>query len=759
MQRLAYLMATVALLFVTLMAGCHVASRVAGLAIMSPKANSQPGSPGAPADGQGAGQAASEFGNLRISVIWPDGPGHDLRGYQAQLIPNSTSRIDLSVKAGSTTVATASVVRQAGQATASADVLLQAGNNLSLEARAYAPGKGDPIASGQAAGVVVLAGKDNDATLTLGSLFVPAIASFSVNVGKVGDSIDLFGQNLNPAWAAPPIVTFEGTGASVSASIVATTSSSITVNVPAGGAVGRVVVAADGVPSVSNAIFWVASALAISAGNKPSWDPSTDPDSRTVIWNTSLAFTATPTWVLRSGKLASDYGSTPAPAWSRSNAAAGSYLDSTAVNASFLAGSQYASASCKASLGSLTSNAINVSAETLTVTVTPASARLGVAADRPFATFRGEAKWSSGATNSALSYTSSDPASVSIDGNGKATIVNGSKYGTAIITASSLIATASATASAVQTNYRVSLYAGTGTAGNADGPREFAQFNKPDDIAAGPGGVLYIADTDSKRVRAISAVGNVTTLAGSTSGFADGTGAEAKFTFLRSVAVDPNGNLVVVDERRLRRVTSSGVVSTLAGTGQQGSQDGASQSATFMDPTGAAVDSQGNVYVADVGKIRKVTPQGDVSTIAGDGSGNQTVDGTGALAAFNKAFGVALAGEGDLLITEQSGRRIRRSSLAGVVTTWVGGGQSGADGLLGAAGLVEPTGIDIDASGSVYIAESGAGKVRKISKDGYVQTFNVGGFFFFYGLAVDSNGVVWIAERDGHVIRKLEPVP
>jgi sugar lactone lactonase YvrE len=130
-------------------------------------------------------------------------------------------------------------------------------------------------------------------------------------------------------------------------------------------------------------------------------------------------------------------------------------------------------------------------------------------------------------------------------------------------------------------------------------------------VAVDSTGNVYVADTNNNRIRKITPAGLVTTLAGSTSGFADGNGIAAKFSYPNGLAVDSIGNVYVADSgnNKIRKITPDGVVSTLAGSGLRGSEDGIVTAASFNSPNGVALDSKGNIYVADINnkKIRKIT--------------------------------------------------------------------------------------------------------------------------------------------------------
>jgi hypothetical protein len=216
----------------------------------------------------------------------------------------------------------------------------------------------------------------------------------------------------------------------------------------------------------------------------------------------------------------------------------------------------------------------------------------------------------------------------------------------------------------------------------------------------------------------------VTTLAGSAgqTGSADGTGAAARFRTPPSVAVDGAGNVYVADinNSTVRKITPGGVVTTLAGVaGQVGSADGTSATARFGAPYGVAVDSAGNLYVADEGAntIRKITPAGVVTTLAGAAGQVGSTDGTGSAARFYEPQGAAVDGAGNVYVADTANDTIRKITLAGVVTTLAGAArQTGiTNGIGSAARFSSPLGVMVDGAGDLYVADSGANTIRMLS--------------------------------------------
>lgn len=267
----------------------------------------------------------------------------------------------------------------------------------------------------------------------------------------------------------------------------------------------------------------------------------------------------------------------------------------------------------------------------------------------------------------------------------------------------------------------VSTMAGSGTAGFADGLQNVAQFYNPLGVAATGSGTsagVYVADVVNHRIRYIAAAGNVSTRAGTgVPGYTDGTGTTAQFARPMSVAINTQGILYVadMDNNCIRMILPAGGVSTLAGNGTVGNADGNGAAARFRTPFGVAVDPQGNVYVADYGndRIRKITPAGVVTTLAGGNSGYQ--DGVGAAARFSGPRGVAADAQGNVYVADAGNHRIRKITPDGTVTTIAGSTQGYADGPALQARFSDPSTVVVDAQGNIYVGDSGNYRVRKIS--------------------------------------------
>lgn len=268
----------------------------------------------------------------------------------------------------------------------------------------------------------------------------------------------------------------------------------------------------------------------------------------------------------------------------------------------------------------------------------------------------------------------------------------------------------------------VTTLAGSGLSGWVDGTGTGASFWSPAGVAIDANGNIIVADTANNRIRKVTSSGVVTTLAGSgSSAFADGTGAGASFSNPRGVAIDTDGNIIVADlaNHRIRKVTPSGVVTTIAGSGSGQFSDGTGSGASFWFPRGVSIDANGNIIVADLlnHRIRKVTnPGGVVTTLAGSGSA-AFADGTGTGASFSGPSGVATDTNGNIIVGDTDNHRIRKvTNPGGVVTTIAGSGSATfADGTGAGASFSSPWGVAVDASGNIFVADSGNNRIRKIS--------------------------------------------
>lgn len=265
----------------------------------------------------------------------------------------------------------------------------------------------------------------------------------------------------------------------------------------------------------------------------------------------------------------------------------------------------------------------------------------------------------------------------------------------------------------------VSTLAGNGVAAYQDGAGTAASFNTPSSLTIDSFNNLYIADFGNNCVRKVTLDGQVSTFAGSTTpGFSDNTGTSARFKGPRGIAIDAQNILYLADRDnyRIRKITPEQVVSTLAGNGTAIFMDGTGASAS-MAPMGVTVDAAYNVYFADASnnRVRKITPDGVVTTIAGQGSAG-LVNGIGVQARFHAPKALKVDGNGDLYVADQSNQAIRRISPNGTVTTLAGNGTIGLINAYGASSRFNyPSGLYIKGD-YIYVADAYNHCIRMIHK-------------------------------------------
>jgi len=308
-----------------------------------------------------------------------------------------------------------------------------------------------------------------------------------------------------------------------------------------------------------------------------------------------------------------------------------------------------------------------------------------------------------------------------------------------------------------------------GIKGYTNGPALQAQFRLPNNVALDPAGNVYVADTANDVIRKITPAGVVSTIAGMfhSRGSADGSGTNAHFWAPFGIALDPAGDIFVADtgNNTIRKISPAGVVSTIAGlAGQAGTNDGVGSLARFRNPWGVAADNAGNVYVADMSNdtIRKITPADHVYTIAGQAGMSGDADGFGTGARFNNPFGIAVDSAGNVYVSDTANNDIRKITVGHVVTTLAGlpGNAGNTDGSGSDARFWSPQGLAVDSAGNIYVADTGNNAIRKITPMGVVTTLPVSTDKTLLlngpgGVAVDGNGNVYVADTNNHCIRKI----
>jgi len=262
-----------------------------------------------------------------------------------------------------------------------------------------------------------------------------------------------------------------------------------------------------------------------------------------------------------------------------------------------------------------------------------------------------------------------------------------------------------------------------------------ASLNAPAGLVVDSSGNLYISDSGNACIRRVAADGTITTIAGNgRAGFSGdgGPATAAQLAFPTGLAIDPAGNLYVADtdNQRIRMIAPDGTITTVAGTGDQGysGDGGPATAAELISPFSVVVDAAGNLYIADFGNsvVRKVTPNGIISTVAGVGQPGYSGDGGPASeAALMAPYGLAVTAKGDLLVADFGAHAIRAISPAGTITTVAGTGAPGFAGDGGPAAraqLNEPAGLAVTSDGRVVVADSGNNRVRVIQLDGTIVT-------------------------------------
>ncbi|SFQ49374.1 NHL repeat-containing protein [Hymenobacter arizonensis] len=316
-------------------------------------------------------------------------------------------------------------------------------------------------------------------------------------------------------------------------------------------------------------------------------------------------------------------------------------------------------------------------------------------------------------------------------------------------------------------------------AGSIDGVGPTARFKSPHGVVVGADGAVYVADTENHAIRRITAAGVVTTLAGALGqkGQADGLGATARFAHPEGLALDAQGNVYVADagNHTLRKVTPAGLVSTVAGqAGRAGRVDGAAPQALFNAPHGLAVGADGTVYVADTYNhtIRRISPSGTVTTLAGSPGQKGAGEGPGAQARFFHPSGVAVDADGALYVADNGNQTVRKITPAGEVSTLAGAARKkgSADGLGPAARFRTPSGVAVDGQGHLYVADYVNSTIRHLTPDGQVSTLaghplgwgsqdgtgDAARFAFPFGVAVDARGRLYVADTQNMLIRCVE---
>ncbi|HEX3624787.1 MAG TPA: protein kinase [Verrucomicrobiae bacterium] len=309
-----------------------------------------------------------------------------------------------------------------------------------------------------------------------------------------------------------------------------------------------------------------------------------------------------------------------------------------------------------------------------------------------------------------------------------------------------------------------------GVKGYTNGPALQAEFRLPNNVAVDAAGNVYVADTANDVIRKITPAGEASTVAGlpHSRGSADGSGTNtARFWSPFGIALDTAGDIFVADtgNNTIRKISPAGDVTTIAGlAGQAGTNDGVGSLARFRNPWDVAVDKTGDVYVADMSNdtIRKISPDGRVHTFAGQSGDAGNTDGWGNSARFNNPFGVAVDSAGNVYVSDTANNTIRKITEGRVVTTLAGtpGNAGNTDGNGTDARFWSPQGLTVDSAGNIYVADTSNNVIRKITPMGVVTTLPVSPDKTLAlnapgGVAIDTNGNIYVADSNNHCIRKI----
>ncbi|MDN5200524.1 NHL repeat-containing protein [Fulvivirgaceae bacterium BMA10] len=320
--------------------------------------------------------------------------------------------------------------------------------------------------------------------------------------------------------------------------------------------------------------------------------------------------------------------------------------------------------------------------------------------------------------------------------------------------------------------YVVTTFAGNGLAGFENGTNLNAQFHSPNALTVDEAGNLYVADGYNHSIRKIDPSGEVRTISGNgESGYEDGRLDNARFTNPQGVAFDLTGNLLVAEKNQIRKISTAGLVSTLAGQrDSSGFENGSTETAQFHGIKGIVADHNGNIFVADQFNhvIRKIDQNFDVRTFAGNGLiGNE--NGLPEESKFNHPIDICIDQADMIYVADKQNNLIRSINKGGVVQIVAGSVYGYKDGALSEAKFKNPSGIAVDNDGNIIIADSQNFRIRLINKEGIVSTIagdgvkgyaNGNGLKARFGeivdITVDHNGSIYLVDKTNHCIRKIE---
>ena len=323
-----------------------------------------------------------------------------------------------------------------------------------------------------------------------------------------------------------------------------------------------------------------------------------------------------------------------------------------------------------------------------------------------------------------------------------------------------------------ENEYQVTTLAGSGEPGFSDGAGSAAQFHNPTGIVIDQAGNLYVSDRSNHRIRKILAGGEVTTLVGNGEGIPiDGALSEATLESPQSITFDLEGNLLVAEKASIRKINiSEQTVSTIAGDNDlSGYKDGSLKEAVFNDIRGLTVDQFNHIYISDHLNhvVRKITPDGQVTTFAGSGTPG-IENGLPQNSKFNHPLGIFMTADGTLILADEENNLIRKINNGGVVEILAGSIYGYQDGVTDNARFRLPAAVVADRDGNIYVADAKNFRIRVIKRSGLVQTIAGSGILGFKdaigqeallgkitGIVVDKAGNIYLVDQSNHCIRKL----
>lgn len=319
----------------------------------------------------------------------------------------------------------------------------------------------------------------------------------------------------------------------------------------------------------------------------------------------------------------------------------------------------------------------------------------------------------------------------------------------------------------------VSTFAGTGSIGSTDGTLLASSFNLPTISVFDNNQDLIVVDRSNNKIRKISN-GMVSTIAGTGAlGSINGVATSSTFRYPDGAIVASDGTIYITDQsnHKIRKLTTDGMVSNFVGTNTAGYVDGNGTAARFNYPAAMAIDAQDNLYVADYGNhcIRKVTPAGNVTTYAGLGGVVGNTDGNSAIATFNGPTGLCFDTIGNMYVADYHNNKIRKIDPNGNVTTFAGSGTAGAnDSTALNASFNNPAVVTFDGVENFYVTDSGNRKIRKIDNQGNVSTFagigtggavdgpaSIASFRALTGIVAKNETEFYVTDYNNHKIRKI----